>query len=150
MTGTSPGGLGAIFAEHITKANPKLIILAGRTTSKLEFTANAIIQTNSSIEVRILSLDLESFTRIREAAATINEWPDVPHIDVLVNNAGIMACEYATTEHGIERQFAAGHIGPYLFTNLIMRKLLSAPSPRVVIVTATGSLRSVGQTSASQ
>ena len=138
VTGASPGGLGAIFAEQIAKANPKLLILAGRTISKLQSTADTIVRANNSIETRTLPLDLESFTQVREAAATVNGWADVPHIDVLVNNAGIMACEYATTENRIERQFAAGHLGPFLFTNLIMRKLLAAPSPRVVMVSSNG------------
>ena len=140
VTGASPGGLGAIFAEHVAKAKPRLLMLAGRTTSKLQATADTITQVNSSVEVRLLPLDLESFARVREAAATVKEWTDVPHIDVLVNDAGIMACDYAATEDGIERQFAVGHLGPFLFTNLIMGKLLAAPWPRVVMVSSNDPL----------
>ena len=138
VTGASPGGLGAYFVEHVAKAQPKLLILAGRTTSKLQATADAVTQVDDSIEVRTLQLDLESLKQVREAAATLHSWSDVSSIDVLVNNAAVMACDYATTEDGFERQFAAGHLGPFLFTNLIMSKILTASSPRVVMVSSSG------------
>lgn len=72
----------------------------------------------------------------------------MPAIDVLVNNAAIMACDYGRTEDGIEQQFDVGHIGPFLFTNLIMKKIMAAKAPRLVMYRAmdTESLQSAGQT----
>jgi NAD(P)-dependent dehydrogenase (short-subunit alcohol dehydrogenase family) len=137
-TGVSPGGLGAFFVEQIAVANPALLILAGRTQSKMQATADAVAKKNSRVKTRILQLDLENLKQVREAAAKVNGWNDVPAIDVLVNNAGVMACDYAKTEDGIERQLAASHVGHFLFTNLIMKKLLAAKSPRVVSVSSDG------------
>jgi NAD(P)-dependent dehydrogenase (short-subunit alcohol dehydrogenase family) len=90
------------------------------------------------INVKSLKIDLASFKSVREAAETVNGWADVPRIDVLVNNAGIMATPFSLTEDGIENQFQSNHLGPFLFTNLIMHKILASPSPRVVVVTSNG------------
>jgi NAD(P)-dependent dehydrogenase (short-subunit alcohol dehydrogenase family) len=49
-----------------------------------------------------------------------------------------MACEYGKSVDGFERQFAVSHLGPFLFTNLIMKKILAAPEPRVVNVSSDG------------
>ena len=60
-------------------------------------------------------------------------------IDVLINNAGIMAAPYATTVDGLEAQFATNHVGPFLFTNLIMQRVLAAGrGARVVNVSSSG------------
>ena len=137
-TGVSPGGLGAFFNQHIAPAKPALLILAGRNPSKNQETAESLSKAHPDVPVRTLRLDLESLQQVREAAATVNGWSDVAHIDVLVNNAGIMACEYAKTEDGFERQFATSHVGPFLFMNLIMPKILSSKSPRIVNVSSDG------------
>ncbi|TFK78017.1 NAD(P)-binding protein, partial [Polyporus arcularius HHB13444] len=59
-------------------------------------------------------------------------------IDVLVNNAGIMATPYGKTVDGIESQFGTNHIGHFLFTNLIIPKLLESKQGRVVNVSSNG------------
>lgn len=137
-TGVSPGGLGAFFVQQIAAANPALLILAGRNPSKTKATADALAKANPKVKTRILQLDLDSLKKVRKAAAEVNSWANVPAIDVLVNNAAIMACDYGKTEDGIEQQFAVGHIGPFLFTNLIMKKILAAKAPRVVNVSSDG------------
>lgn len=137
-TGVSPNGLGAFFVEHIAAADPKLLILAGRNPTKIQATADAVSKARPNVQTRTLRLDLESINQINEAGATVNGWADVPYIDVLVNNAGIMACPYAKTEDGLERQFATSHVGPFLFTNLIMKKILASSAPRVVNVSSDG------------
>lgn len=60
------------------------------------------------------------------------------HIDVLVNSAGVMAGPYKTTQEGIENQFGSNHIGHFLFTNLLLPKILASPSPRIVNVSSDG------------
>ncbi|KAI4173142.1 MAG: hypothetical protein LQ343_003069 [Gyalolechia ehrenbergii] len=106
-TGVSPGGLGAFFNQYIAPAKPALLILAGRNPAKNQETAESLSKNHPNVLIRTLQLDLESLTKVREAAATVNSWPDVPHIDVLVNNAGIMACEYSKTEDGLERRLGS-------------------------------------------
>lgn len=137
-TGVSPSGLGAAFVAAIAKGEPSLLILASRNTAKIEQTAEAIKAANPKVAVRSLKLDLGSFAAVREAAGVVNGWDDVPEIDILVNNGGIMATDYAVTADGIESQFATNHLGHFLFTNLIIGKLLKSSSPRVVNVSSDG------------
>ncbi|KAF4457058.1 hypothetical protein F53441_973 [Fusarium austroafricanum] len=137
-TGVSPGGLGAVFLEAIAFAEPELIILAGRSTSKLQQTADALAQKNPSLKTRLLTIDLGSLRSVREAAEEVNRWTDVPKIDVLVNNAGIMATDFKLSEEGFENQFVSNHLSHYLFTNLIMGKILASESPRIVSVASSG------------
>jgi NAD(P)-dependent dehydrogenase (short-subunit alcohol dehydrogenase family) len=75
---------------------------------------------------RQLILDLSSFAAVRTAAEQVNSWTDVPTIDVVINNAGIMAKPFDLTEDGIESQFHANHLGHFLLTQLIMGKILAA------------------------
>lgn len=138
VTGVSPNGLGAVFSEAIAAGSPALIILAGRSVSKVEETAKAITTAHPKVKTKTLRLDLGSFAAVREAAAEVNGWDDVPAIDVLVNNAGIMAVDYALTSDGVESQFATNHLAHFLFTNLIMGKVLAARAPRVVSVSSDG------------
>lgn len=139
VTGVTPGGLGAAFAEAIAKAQPSLLIFAGRTPSKIKSTIDAITGAAPNVQTRALPLNLDTLQGARDAAAVVNNWADIPHIDTLVNNAGIMACAYEKSKDGpYEKQFAVNHMGPWLFTNLVMEKILASKNPRVVTVASDG------------
>ena len=69
-------------------------------------------------------LDLAAQISIRSAAAEIKNLIGEGHIDVLFNNAGINVSERRLTAEGIELQFGTNHLGPFLFTNLLMPLLL--------------------------
>ncbi|KAL9030778.1 MAG: hypothetical protein Q9196_001128 [Gyalolechia fulgens] len=136
-TGVSPGGIGATFVQVVAQHSPKLLILAGRNTSKCEETAKAIRSESPNTPTRVLELDLGSLAQVRKAAAEVNSYPEP--IDVLCNNAGIMATPYTTTTDALESQFAINHVGHFLFTNLIIPKLLAAPNgARVINVSSDG------------
>lgn len=137
-TGVTPGGLGAAFVSAIAQGKPRLLILAGRNVETTQKTADAITAAQPAVKVRVLKLNLGSLAAVREAAETVNSWSDVPHIDVLVNNAGIMATPFSLTPDGFESQFGTNHVGPFLFTNLIMDKVLAAKVPRIVNITSDG------------
>ena len=137
-TGVSPGSLGATFVETIAQAAPALLILAGRNTAKIDETADALAKLCPNVQTRTLQLDLGSLRAVRDAAATVRSWADVPAIDVLVNNAGIMAVEYGLSPDGVERQFATNHLGHFLFTNLLMDKIMVSGSPRIANVSSSG------------
>lgn len=138
VTGTSPGGIGAFYSVAVAKAQPALLILAGRVLKTIQETADQIKAESPGVAVKTLVVDLASLESVRTAAAEVNGWADVPHIDVLVNNAGIMAVPYTKTVDGFERQFATNHLGPFLFTNLILGKVLASPHKRVVMVSSGG------------
>ncbi|KAI0014746.1 WW domain-containing oxidoreductase [Xylariomycetidae sp. FL0641] len=138
VTGVTPKGLGAVFAEAIAGAGPALLILAGRNPAKAEQTAAAVRAANAEVATRVLELDLGSLAAVRRAAATVRSWADVPRIDVLVNNAGIMAVDYRLSPDGLESQLATNHVGPFLFTNLVADQVLASAAPRVVNVSSDG------------
>ncbi|XWW95270.1 hypothetical protein V2A60_003225 [Cordyceps javanica] len=137
-TGVSPKGLGATFVQAIAQGQPALLILAARNPAKLEQTAKDIEAASPGVKTKSLELALDRSDSVKKAAKTILSWDDVPAIDVLVNNAGIMAVEYQLSPDGVESQFATNHLGPFLFTNLIMNKILASSLPRIVNVSSDG------------
>lgn len=136
ITGPSPGSLGESFAKQVAAGKPSVLILAGRSISKLQGLVEHLNTSHPSVLVKTLALNLLSFAGVRKAAETLNSWEDVPRVDVLVNNAGIMAVPYQLTEDGFESQFQTNHLSHFLFTNLIMDKILASDSPRVVFVSS--------------
>lgn len=137
VTGVTPGGLGAYFAKVVAAHQPKLLILAGRTVAKIAETAAELQATHPDVTRCLLELDLSSQAQVRKAAAEVLSWPEP--IDVLVNNAAVMATPYGKTADGLELQFGTNHISHFLFTNLIMPKLLeSTKGPRVINISSTG------------
>ncbi|KAJ9223761.1 hypothetical protein DTO027B5_5986 [Paecilomyces variotii] len=137
-TGVSPNTLGGFFVQSIAKAKPSVLILATRNPAKLQETADMISSKYPNVRVRTLKVDLGSLKSVRGAAKEVNSWDDILSIDVLVNNAGIMAVDYQLSPEGFESHLATNHLGPFLFTNLIMKKILASKSPRVVVVSSDG------------
>jgi NAD(P)-dependent dehydrogenase (short-subunit alcohol dehydrogenase family) len=139
ITGASPGGLGANFAKVIAKHEPASILLATRDLNKAEITAKEISELSPKVRVRSIKLDLTSLKQVRAAADEINSLNE--KIDVIVNNAGIMAPAHSKTVDGIESQFGTNHIGPFLFTNLLLSKQLGVSSSgklRIVNISSNG------------
>lgn len=124
LTGPSAGGIGAETAVTLAKGSPALIILAGRSESKIDPVIARISENSPDVKVKFVRLDLGSLKSVREAGVEINSL--VTKIDILINNAAIMACPYAKTEDGIESQFGTNHIGHFLLTKLLIDKILVA------------------------
>jgi NAD(P)-dependent dehydrogenase (short-subunit alcohol dehydrogenase family) len=122
----------------LAHAKPKHILLAGRSEDKIKPVIEEINRISPSTKVTLIPIDLGSQASVRGAAAAINNATE--EIDILINNAAIMACPYAKTEDGIESQFATNYIGHFLLTNLLMGKLQAAgEGARVVNLTSTAS-----------
>ncbi|KZW02585.1 NAD(P)-binding protein [Exidia glandulosa HHB12029] len=138
LTGPSPGGLGAATLLALAKAGPRALVLAGRTPAAFAPVAEQIAAIDANIRVVSVALDLASLASVRAAAAAIIANEDIPHIDVLINNGGLMACPLSRTADGLEMQFGTNHIGHFLFTALIMPKLRKASEPRVVNLSSSG------------
>lgn len=119
--------------------DPRLLILAGRSRAKLEQTEASLKQNSPQARVRLLELDLTSLASVRQAADVVNRYSEP--IDVLINNAGIMATPFSKTADGLESQFGTNHVGHFLFTNLVMPKILAAgEGARIVNVSSAGHL----------
>ncbi|KAK2605603.1 hypothetical protein N8I77_008429 [Diaporthe amygdali] len=111
ITGASAGSLGESFVKQIAIGKPAILILAGRSVSKMQGLIDELNATHPTVNVKPLPLNLLSFTDVRKAADTLKSWADVPQIDILINNAGIMAVRYRLTEDGCETQFQTNHLG---------------------------------------
>ncbi|KAI8576450.1 hypothetical protein K450DRAFT_256819, partial [Umbelopsis ramanniana AG] len=142
ITGCTWGGLGAEAARVISKHHAGLVIVAGRKQEALDDTIEKIKAETPSANLRSLIIDLASLESVRHAAAEVNAYSEP--IDVLINNAAIMASPYHTTKDGFEAQIGTNHIGPFLFTNLILPKVLASKTgaPRIVNVSSVGHILS--------
>ena len=97
------------------------VVLAVRNTGKGEAAAERM---TGDVEVR--QLDLQDLSSVRRFADGVDE------VDVLVNNAGIMAVPHALTADGFESQIGTNHLGHFALTNLLLPKL----TDRVVTVSS--------------
>ncbi|KAL8352028.1 hypothetical protein RB601_002383 [Gaeumannomyces tritici] len=142
ITGPTVGGIGAETAISLAHAAPALIVLLGRSREKAEPVLEAIRAVDAAVPTKFVELDLCSLASVRAAAAAVLADPAVPRIDALINNAGVMACPFGLSADGIEIQFAAGHVGHFLLTNLLAPKLLQGSGggggARVVNVSSSG------------
>ncbi|KAJ7800709.1 hypothetical protein B0H14DRAFT_1687263 [Mycena olivaceomarginata] len=137
ITGTSINGLGFEAARVLAKY-AKLVVITGYNEERLKLSEDAIKKDVPNANIHRLILDLTSFASIRKAAEIVNANPEPLH--VLINNAAAGFAEFALTEDGLETQLATDHVGPFLFTKLLTRKLLAAATPtytpRVVFVSS--------------
>ena len=119
VTGAN-SGLGLVTARELARVGAK-VILAVRNIDKGDAAAAGM---TGDVEVR--KLDLQDLASVREFA------DGVANVDVLVNNAGIMAVPYAQTIDGFESQIGTNHLGHFALTNLLLPKI----TDRVVTVSS--------------
>jgi len=85
-------------------------------------------------QIGVLELDLADLVSVARAAAELAE--RYQQIDLLLNNAGVMAPPRTLTAQGFELQFGVNHLGHYALTRLLLPLLRASASPRVVQVTS--------------
>ncbi|AEE46532.1 oxidoreductase [Cellulomonas fimi] len=133
VTGAN-GGLGRATAR-VLGAHGAHVVLAARDVSRADAARDAILAEHPGASLATVRLDLASLASVRDAAAGI--LADHPRVDLLVNNAGVMATPFRTTEDGFELQLGVNHLGHWALTALLVPALLRAPAARVVSVTST-------------
>jgi len=134
VTGAS-GGLGAETARALAEKGASLT-LAARDLEKLRGVVESIRSSTGNSNVELAELDLTSPASVRACA---KGWlADHDALQLLVNNAGIMACPLARTAEGYELQFATNHLGHFLLTGLLAPALLAGAPARVVNVSSAG------------
>jgi NAD(P)-dependent dehydrogenase (short-subunit alcohol dehydrogenase family) len=134
ITGAS-GGLGE-EATRALAAHGATVTMLARSPEKNAAAAERIKATVPDADLRAATVDLSSFASIRTCADTLNEQGEA--IDVLMNNAGVMACPESFTVDGFETQFGTNHLGHFLLTSLLMDRVLEGDQPRVVTLTSAG------------
>lgn len=128
VTGAN-AGLGYETALALAKLE-STVILACRNPEKAENAKQRILNTVPTAQLDILIIDLSELASVRTAAEEFNK--KYERLDLLINNAGVMIPPYTVTKDGFELQFAANHLGHFLFTGLILDTLLKTKNARIV------------------
>ena len=129
VTGAN-SGLGLVTARELARAGAR-VTLACRSAEKGETAAGRIRSAVPGADVTPAVLDLAALESVRAFAAGAPE-----RVDLLINNAGVMAAPRRLTAEGFESQFGTNHLGHFALTGLLLGRLLSAPAPRVVTVSS--------------
>ena len=142
VTGGS-SGLGKESVHQLAKHNPKRIFLGARTAARGNAAIAEIEKATPSIKDKItfLEMDLASFSSLQRAAKTFASQAD--RLDILMNNAGVMAQPAGLTEDGYEIQFGSNYMGPALFTRLllpILQRTAALPDSDVRVVNLSSEL----------
>ncbi len=132
ITGAN-GGLGLASASVLASKGARVVI-AARNTDKAERARQTILGQTPGALLDVVPLDLSSQKSVKQAAATVLERHD--RIDVLLNNAGVMATPEGRTEDGFETQLGTNHLGHWTWTALLLPLVLAAPAGRVVTLTS--------------
>ena len=112
------------------------VVLAVRNLDKGAAAAELIGRRYPGAQVSVQQLDLTSLESVRAAAGALRDAHD--HIDLLINNAGVMWTPKDTTKDGFELQFGTNHLGHFAFTGLLLDRLLPTPGSRIVTVSSMG------------
>ena len=134
VTGAN-GGLGLVVARELARRGAR-VVMAARDQAKAEAAQASIRAQVPDARLELRPLDLASLDSVGEAAAAI--LADHPRIDLLVNNAGVMAIAERRTGDGFEMQLAVNHLGHFALTARLAEALLRSGDARVVSVTSTG------------
>jgi len=134
VTGAN-GGLGLETARVLADKGA-LVVMAARNLDKAEVARRTIATDDATANLDVRPLDLASLGSVREFVDAVVA--DHPRIDLLINNAGVMATPRGETADGFELQFGTNHLGHFALTAQLMPSLLRAPAARVVTVTSTG------------
>lgn len=132
VTGAN-SGLGFESSLALARAGAK-VVLACRDEVKGADAVDRITRTVPGATVHLAPLDLASLTSVRSFAADLG----VSHagIDILLNNAGVMAIPRRETADGFEMQLGTNHLGHFALTGLLLDSLLARPGARVVTVSS--------------
>lgn len=110
------------------------VILGARNPGKLEASIARIVEAVPDGSLVPLPLDVSDLASVRRAASRV-EGP----LDLLINNAGVMATPHQRTADGLELQMATNHFGPFALTGLLLDQLVASGDGRVVAVSSHAS-----------
>ena len=110
------------------------VLLACRDVGRGEAARARIAAEQPAASLELLPLDLAQLAQVREAAARVNEKHG--RLDLLCNNAGVMAIERGLSADGFELQLGINHLGHFALTGLLLPSVLASPAGRVVTVTS--------------
>ncbi len=140
VTGAN-SGLGLITARELARAGAT-VVLACRDLEKGERALTSVQQVAAAdAPPRLEALDLSSLQSVREFADRVGAW--LSGLDLLINNAGVMAPPRRLTQDGFESQFGTNHLGHFALTGRLLG-LLTAGRPDTRVVTLSSAAHRIG------
>jgi retinol dehydrogenase 12 len=130
VTGAT-AGIGLETAVGLARAGMR-VILHGRDEARTEAARRAVAERARSDKLEAAVADFASLAQVRALAETVLSAQD--RLDVLVNNAGLIAPRFRTSEDGYELTIAVNHLAPFLLTNLLLDRLRASAPSRIVTV----------------
>ncbi|CAG2168990.1 unnamed protein product [Oppiella nova] len=111
------------------------VYIGCRDVKKGETAVKEIQSMNPKADIKLLKLDLSSLQSVRHFAKELSQLES--KVDILINNAGVMACPKWQTEDGFEMQFATKHLGHFLLTLLLLPQINGSGATRVINLSST-------------
>jgi NAD(P)-dependent dehydrogenase (short-subunit alcohol dehydrogenase family) len=111
------------------------VIMAVRTLRRGEDARSQIVGQVPHADLKVMALDLSSLESVRRFAAAFRA--EYQRLDLLFNNAGVMAPPYSKTADGFEMQLGVNHLGHFALTGLLLDLLLATAGSRIINVTST-------------
>ena len=112
------------------------VILACRNQEKGAAAVRQIEQEHPDAKAEFLQVDLSELALVRRFAGEFTRRHN--RLDILINNAGIMATPFERTVDGFELQFATNYLGHFALTGLLLACIIRVPQARVVTVSSWG------------
>lgn len=131
VTGAN-SGLGFCTSEALAAHGAK-VTMAVRNLDKGHQAADKIRATSPAAQVELARLDLADLASVRAFAQSWSA-ANSQGLDLLINNAGIMAIPKRATADGFEMQIGTNHLGHFVLTGLLLPALVAVPNSRVVTV----------------
>ncbi|MCX4626792.1 oxidoreductase [Streptomyces sp. NBC_01443] len=133
VTGAN-SGIGYVAARELARRGAD-VVLACRSAARGRAAVVRLRAEVPGAEVEFVPLDLADLDSVREFAKACGQRR--PSLDLLVNNAGVMALPFGRTADGFETQFGVNHLGHFALTGLLLPQLLAAdPGARIVTVSS--------------
>jgi NAD(P)-dependent dehydrogenase (short-subunit alcohol dehydrogenase family) len=133
ITGAT-SGVGYHAAKRLAEGGAKLVLVC-RNAEKATRVKDEL-ESEHQTSVRILQADFSRLAEVRKTAAVILE--ENSRIDVLINNAGIHNTRRTLTEYMVETVFCVNHLASFLFTRLLLPKILESAPARIIQVNSQG------------
>ncbi|MCK0127307.1 SDR family NAD(P)-dependent oxidoreductase [Erythrobacter sp. F6033] len=112
------------------------VVLAGRDQGKLDDAVSSIKNENPDAQIETIICDLGSLESVQSCGKEASQ--RLGKIDVLLNNAGVMACPHSKTADGFEMQFGTNHVGHFLLTKQLMPLIEKGQDKRIVNLSSRG------------